>query len=286
MKRKAGVGTVLLIILLMLISVPLAYFIALHISDPVNYPLEMPMPTTGNFTSPPIQPGTGGTGTTGTETTTPSTNESTGGTQPPAPSGGSILCSNSKYSVVWDGEYAALDSNDQLKFSADVDARGNEALWDISDLTCLEKVDLSWKFDVTNLTALEGLTNLRYLILTDAGVSNIAPLARMTKMENLLLGGTKVSDIPIVANMKNLRWITLDRTPVTDASPLYNLSYLQKISLQQSMVSEMPPIENFPYLEALGIGATPNYMYASDENVEECFALKHQYAPSPAIGCG
>ena len=69
---------------------------------------------------------------------------------------------------------------------------------------------------ITDLSALEPLTELRSLNLRQNEISDLSPLAGMTQMEELQLSGgsgsngnSGISDLSPLANMKNLTYLSL-----------------------------------------------------------------------------
>ena len=80
--------------------------------------------------------------------------------------------------------------------------------------------------NISDLTGLEGATNLRELLLHGNSVSDISALAGLTNLTWLTLGWNSVSDISALAGLTNLTWLNLDWNPVSDISALASLTNL------------------------------------------------------------
>jgi len=242
-----------------------------------------PPPLLPGQTQPPAQAGQTGTQTGAEPGTQPGTETQDGGPEGSSYGCSVPTCSNAKYSTVCDDGYVKLPYDQELAFNDDITARGNAALQDIADLTCLEELAIYWKSELTNLTAIKGLVNMRYLSLTDAGVSSVAPLKDMTRMQILNLGGTGVSDISVLSNMKYLRSVDLSRTQVSDITPLYGLP-IEELYLSETQITSMPDITKFQNLRVLTVKWSA-LMMGSDEMAQECFDAFDMYYPGIDINC-
>ena len=91
---------------------------------------------------------------------------------------------------------------------------------------------------VSDITALAGLTNLAELSLDTAEVSDIAPLSELVNLQKLDLAITQVSDVRSLARLKKLEQLDLSSTRVTDISPLVGLQKLRVLDLYDTPVSD------------------------------------------------
>jgi len=109
-------------------------------------------------------------------------------------------CSNEKYSTdkVYHGEYIGFNLKNQIKFSDNLEKKGNYALSEISDLECLEYLDLLFDPEntknITDIYELRELKNLKHLNLGYATLSNYYILTEFRKLEYLDLTLTNISD--------------------------------------------------------------------------------------------
>ncbi|MEM9066826.1 MAG: P-loop NTPase fold protein, partial [Planctomycetota bacterium] len=87
------------------------------------------------------------------------------------------------------------------------------------------KLDLSGS-DITDVSALSGLTALQELYLSDTGVSDVSALSGLTALQTLSLGDTGVSDVSALSGLTALQTLSLGGTGVSDVSALSGLTAL------------------------------------------------------------
>jgi Leucine-rich repeat (LRR) protein len=73
---------------------------------------------------------------------------------------------------------------------------------------------------------------------TDTQVSDLSPLSELKNLRYLLLSNTQVSDLSPLAELKNLYYLQLGGTQVSDLSPLVELKNLTHLDLRNTLVSE------------------------------------------------
>jgi len=131
-------------------------------------------------------------------------------TTPPATGDATAnLCSNSEYSTINNSEavtyhkcgagYISLDkeSYEKLrdKFTAEPFGSADHIISEISDLTCLECLDIGLYFaGLEDISSLSSLTNLKELWIHDTAVSDVSPLSGLENLETLRLQRTPASD--------------------------------------------------------------------------------------------
>lgn len=105
--------------------------------------------------------------------------------------------------------------------------------------------------DVTDLSPLAGLTNLRQLHLNQSSdLSDLSPLAGLTGLETLLLTHASITDIAPLAGLSNLRVLHLNENSIEDYSVLTGLTGLTELGL--SIAPEQAPVlRDLPNLRAL-----------------------------------
>ena len=115
----------------------------------------------------------------------------------------------------------------------------------LAGLTNLEGLAL-WKLSIYDISALQGLTKLRWLELghNDGKVSDISPLANLTGLKRLLLYGMgNFSDISPLANLTGLRNLSLHGHAISDVGPLAALSELEVLGVSNNDISNFSPLE-------------------------------------------
>ena len=132
---------------------------------------------------------------------------------------------------------------------------------DISDLSPLRRLknlkqlymeDLS----VSDLSPLSGLTNLIQINLTGCLVSDLSPLSRLINLESLLFSrNAGISDLSPVAGLVNLKHIHAWNHAVSDLSPLRNLTTLENINFCGGNISNLTPLAGLTGLKQLYIAS-------------------------------
>ena len=102
---------------------------------------------------------------------------------------------------------------------------------------------------ISDLTGLEGATNLRGLNLWRNSVSDLLPLVGLTNLTELYLGGNSASDLSPLAGLTNLESLFLDRNGVSDLSALAGLTQLTRLALNNNSVSDLSPLAGLTNLK-------------------------------------
>ena len=138
----------------------------------------------------------------------------------------------------------------------------------ISDLTGLEgatnlrKLDLSPEYveaenrsinsnSVSDISPLTGLTKLWFLNLRNNSVSDISAVAGLTNLTSLDLRTNSISDISAVAGLTNLTSLDLENNSVSDISAVAGLTNLTKLYLYNNSVSDISAVAGLTNLTKL-----------------------------------
>lgn len=141
-----------------------------------------------------------------------------------------------------------------------------------TDVLKVTRLDLEYS-NVTNLSGLENLTNLKYINLSACYVSDLSQLKGLTKLTelNLWLNNVKditpikglinlqklsmsqihLKDISVIKNLTNLRYLCLAGNEIEDISAVGNLTKLETLILPGNKISDISPIENLINLQKL-----------------------------------
>jgi Leucine-rich repeat (LRR) protein len=84
---------------------------------------------------------------------------------------------------------------------------------------------------VTDVSALRELENLKTLNLSNTKVTDVSPLRELKNLTELNLSGTKVADVSSLRDLKNLKTLYIIGTKVTDVSAFRDLKFLNIIGL-------------------------------------------------------
>ncbi len=104
---------------------------------------------------------------------------------------------------------------------------------------------------VSDISALAGLTALTFLGLAANQVSDISALAGLTALESLYLNSNQVSDISALAGLTALRTLNLAANQVSDISALAGLTALRTLNLTSNQVSDISALAGLTALISL-----------------------------------
>ena len=110
-----------------------------------------------------------------------------------------------------------------------------------TEMTTLTRLEAP-EAGISNLSGLEGATNLRGLNLWRNSVSNLSPLAGLTKLTELYLGINSAPDLSPLAGLTNLESLFLDRNGISDLSALAGLTLLTRLALNNNSISDLSPL--------------------------------------------
>lgn len=143
-------------------------------------------------------------------------------------------------SVSSQAELDALAQREDAEMIAIFSAGGE--ITDISALSALTNLrELSlWRRGVSDISALRGLTKLTYLNLEINNISDISALSGLVNLESLNLDGNTISDISALSGLTKLTWLNLGsdyggsggtRNEISDISALRGLTNLVTLDL-------------------------------------------------------
>ena len=138
---------------------------------------------------------------------------------------------------------------------------------DINDLAGLEfatnltSFDLwennLWNNNITDLSALAGLTNLRSLNLFRTNISDLSALAGLTNLTGLVLRyNYNITDPSALAGLTNLRYLSLYETNISDLSALSGLTNLTWLELSVTNISDLSALAGLTNLTWLDLSVT------------------------------
>ena len=127
-----------------------------------------------------------------------------------------------------------------------------------------KRLDLSWR-NLTDVSALAGLTGVSELDLSDNAITDLSPLAGLTELRALDLSGNRIEDISMLAGLTALERLGLSGNRIRDISTLAGLSGLEVLDLSGNRVEELWPLVGLTALERLDL---------SDNRVEELSPLE------------
>ena len=121
---------------------------------------------------------------------------------------------------------------------------GNIMLSDVWEITCLDIRDR----EISDISALSGLTNLANLELGSNNISDISALSGLTNLTYLGLWDNNISDISALNGLTNLTNLNLEDNNISDISALSGLMNLQYLHLSGNNISDYSPVSFVPNL--------------------------------------
>ncbi|WP_058300648.1 leucine-rich repeat domain-containing protein [Gorillibacterium timonense] len=125
----------------------------------------------------------------------------------------------------------------------------------------------SWGNQITDLSPLSGLKQLKELNLNENQVTNLSPLAGLTELRSLLISQNQIKDIRPLAGLVKLTELSLSQNPITDLSILSGLTELTELSFDDTPISDLTPIRGLAKLRIL------SFFDSKVENLEPLKAL-------------
>ena len=125
-----------------------------------------------------------------------------------------------------------------------------------NEMVTLTRLD-AWESDISDLTGLEGATNLTWLRLVDNSISDISALGGLTNLTYLNLWGNSVSDISALAGLTQLGSLSLVDSSISDISALGGLTNLTSLNLWGNSVSDISALGGLTNLIYLSLGYNP-----------------------------
>ena len=120
--------------------------------------------------------------------------------------------------VEFDGPVDITDDNLRAAIENELGKASGDPITpaDMRDLTELEAPNS----DITDLTGLEGATNLIRLNLFGNSISDLSPLKKLTNLAYIDLANNSIANISRLENLTNLTELWLDNNAISDLSPL------------------------------------------------------------------
>ena len=147
---------------------------------------------------------------------------------------------------------------EEMEGLRNLDARSR----DIHDLTGLQlATNLRSMLDlrdnqISDISPIAGLINLRELEINRNIISDISPVRGLTNLTLLVFKGNQISDISPIAGLINLRGLYISDNPISDISPVRGLTNLTHLDLDDTLVSDISPVRGLTNLTHLEFNET------------------------------
>ena len=97
--------------------------------------------------------------------------------------------------------------------------------------------------NISDLTILSGMTNLKSLSAYDNDITDVSPLASLDRMEELYLVSNKIKDISPLLALRQLSVLRLDGNQVESIEILPKLKRLNRLGLDGNKIRDFTPIQ-------------------------------------------
>ena len=134
----------------------------------------------------------------------------------------------------------------------DLSSRNLTDLSALAGLTGVVELDLRDNA-ITDLGPLAGLTQLRVLNLRDNAITDLGPLAGLTGLQVLDLAGNRVRDLWPLAGLTALERLDLSANRVAEIATLAQLTGLRAVDLADNRVADLWPLAGLAALERLNL---------------------------------
>lgn len=108
---------------------------------------------------------------------------------------------------------------------------------------------------ITDLTGLEGATNLGILNLSQNSIRNLSALAGLVNLTRLYLHENAFSDVSSLAKLKKVQFLTLAFNQIDNLAPLAGLTELTELDVSSNRVRDLKPLSGLPKLTSLDVSA-------------------------------
>ena len=103
----------------------------------------------------------------------------------------------------------------------------------LTDLVCIDFGHMN----ITDLSFLYSMPDVKYLIVADCGVRDITPIGSLKKLEYLEIFFNSITDISPLAGCTELRDLNMCHNWVTDITPLLELEHLEHLWIKNNPLS-------------------------------------------------
>ena len=107
--------------------------------------------------------------------------------------------------------------------------------------------------NISDVSPLAGLTELKYLDLSGNSISDVSPIEVLPKLEMLDLSGNNISDISILSGLTGLKRLRLYGNNISDVSLPVELTELEYLYLDNNNISDVSPLADRTELDVLSL---------------------------------
>lgn len=164
----------------------------------------------------------------------------------------------------------------------------NAQIANLRHMKKLQYLNLSDNY-ITDLSCLDGLTELEYLFFNNNNVSDISFARSMNKLKKISGENNSVSDISVLEGKNDLEEVFFGDNFVTDISPLAGCDKLKRAGFNEAQIGTVDALAGKPELEMVCLAGCD---LESIEPFRDCDKLRYVYLGrnsltdlSPLAGC-
>jgi internalin A len=107
---------------------------------------------------------------------------------------------------------------------------------------------------VSDLKALSNLKELVNLGISDNLVTDVSPLENLTKLRYLILWRNKIKDIGVLSNMPEMTDLSIGDNPIESIEPLRIMIKMRELKMDNALIADLSPLAGMNDLSILKIG--------------------------------
>lgn len=164
----------------------------------------------------------------------------------------------------------------------------NAQIANLKHMKKLQYLDLSDNY-ITDLSCLDGLTNIEYLFFNNNNVSDLKFASSMNKLKKISAENNSISDISALEGKNDLEEVFFGDNFVTDISPLAGCDKLKKAGFNEAQIGTVDALTGKTELEMVCLAGC---RLKSIEPFRDCDKLEYVYLGrndltdlSPLAGC-
>ena len=148
---------------------------------------------------------------------------------------------------------------------------GAEKLYFTGEVFPLNAVELTLgQKNLSDISMLQGFTELKILNLSDNDISDIRPLMELSKLEKLNINNNAVSDLRPLIGLPNLVKLEVENNRITETTSVGSVRQLTELNLRGNPIKDFSGLGHLASLKTLDLRATS----VTDADLAELYGLK------------
>ncbi len=144
---------------------------------------------------------------------------------------------------------------------------------ELHELATLAIIDLSGNQDISNLDALQKLTRLKKVNISNTQISSLASLKENIDLQWLDISGTPIEDLTPLSSLDNLEYLNISSTRIKSIHPLAQNKLMRQLNLEKTSIVSISALAKLNNLELV---------YADQLNVPQ-WEAKAIYDTNPSV---